>query len=153
MSDDLNVRLAQELQGLALRRQVADLARSHLKDFEATNPELLDLRGRATEAKKDLETAEEATRETALALYQATAVKQVHPLVLVKIRRELYYELAEALAWAKTNAPAFLTLDQKPFGAFCMGAAVPPPCARIEEVPTATVAQDLSSLLIEGGGE
>jgi hypothetical protein len=87
--------------------------------------------------------------EMALADYKATGSKKPHPGVGIRVSTKLVYDPAVALDWAKTNVPAALVLDTKTFEGFVKASTAPVTFVSIVEMPTATIATDLSEYLKE----
>jgi N-methylhydantoinase B/oxoprolinase/acetone carboxylase alpha subunit len=89
-------------------------------------------------------------RELALADYKATGSKKPHPVMGIRVSLKLTYDPAVALDWAKTEMPAALMLDTKTFEAFVKSAnTVPLTFVDYQQIPSATIATDLSEYLKE----
>lgn len=75
--------------------------------------------------------------------------KQSFPGIVIKDVTGYNYDPAEALAWAKQNAPAAVTeaLNTKAWTDICKSQAMRPSFVTVEVKATATIAQDLSKAL------
>ena len=102
----------------------------------------------ATASKRTLETEEQLLRELAVAHYKTTSDKHPAPGVDIRIVKTLEYDAGQAFAWAKATGMA-LTLDRKAYEkiALANGGLTG---TKIEEVPRATIAQDLTEA-VKGG--
>jgi hypothetical protein len=90
----------------------------------------------------DCSKAEARLRELTLEAYRATGSKKPAPGVGVRIVKQLYYDEAEALAWAiESGAEACLCLQKTNFKKVAEGLALP--FAKIEEVAQAMIAKEL----------
>lgn len=130
-------RLRQEYHGL--KDHVAALEASFRQDH-ADRLNALDA------AKLELNVAESALREAAEDEFARTGLKAVAPGVLVKEVTRLVYAPEDALEWAKSTGLC-LKLDVSAFEK--VAKAAQPPFVTFRSVPTATVAADLDTPLME----
>ena len=89
---------------------------------------------------------ENGVREAIVDAYDLTGNKKPADGAGVRIIKKVRYDLDEAVAWCKENAPAFLSLAAKPFEKAVLS-GLPGAPAEIEEEPQATLARDLSKYL------
>jgi hypothetical protein len=94
-----------------------------------------------TELEKDL-------RLKALADFSVNGIKKPHPALGIRVTSKVVYDPKEAETWAKENLPTAFTFDTKFFEVYVKNVS-DVPCATIEQVPTATIATDLSAYLKE----
>lgn len=130
-------RLRQEYR--AQKDAVADLE-ARFREANADRLNTLDA------AKLELHVAESALREAAEDAFARTGIKAVAPGVLVKEVTRLVYDATEALEWAQSTGLC-LKLDVPAFERVAKAAA--PPFVTFRSVPTATLAADLDTPLME----
>jgi hypothetical protein len=88
-------------------------------------------------------------RELAMADYKATGSKKPHPGMGIRVNLKFVYDPAVALDWAKTELRTALVLDTKAFEAFVKASTVSLPFVEVQQIPSATIATDLSEYLKE----
>jgi hypothetical protein len=86
-------------------------------------------------------------RDAALAAYQETGERRPVPGVEVKVYQKLSYDESDALGWAKLHGIA-VTLDKRAFEKIAKAQQIPG-IVEYSEEPKATIAQDLSRVVLE----
>jgi hypothetical protein len=102
----------------------------------------------ARDALSQIDELEKVLRFKALAAYSINGIKKPHPALGIRVTNKVVYDPKEAEAWSKENLPTAFTFDTKFFETYVKNVANVP-CATIEQVPTATIATDLSEYLKE----
>jgi hypothetical protein len=119
-----------------------------VKAFEET-PSFQEIQANINDATSQIDELTKDLHELALADFKATGSKKPHPGVGIRVSTKLVYDPAVALDWAKTNVPAALMLDTKTFEGFVKASTAPVTFVSIYEVPSATIATDLSAYIKE----
>jgi hypothetical protein len=131
-----------------IRATAQEMKTAMVKTFEET-PSYQAVQGNIASATNQISDLEKDLRELALADFKATGSKKPHPAMGIRVTAKVVYDPKEAEAWAKENLPTAFTFDTKFFEVYVKNVANVP-CATIEQVPTATIATDLSAYLKEG---
>jgi hypothetical protein len=99
-------------------------------------------RSKVSQADAEIKTLEDTVRREALAEWEQAQEKQVKwcPGVHVVQNTKLSFDPAQATAWCRVNAPAFLVLDQKAFGKSAM-AGLPGAPVEIKKVAEVEIAR------------
>jgi hypothetical protein len=118
-----------------------------VKTFEET-PSYLAVSANISDATIQIDELSKQLREIALADYKATGSKKPHPAMGIRVNTKVVYDPKQAETWAKENLPTAFTFDTKFFEVYVKNVA-DVPCATIKQVPTATIATDLSEYLKE----
>lgn len=99
---------------------------------------------RASIISTGLGSVENELKFVTLAIYKETGEKKPIDKVEVKIFKRLEYDLAEVLAWCRSNAPSLLAVNKKPFEKTAVAIGAP---VKVKEEAKCTIASDLSSYL------
>ena len=130
----------------ALRLQVTTLKADRETRYEEWQAANIDLFNTITGAEALLAAADKELRDAAVAQYQADPLhqKKIIPGVEIKEMTRLSYDDAKALEWAKEHGVA-LKLDAKVFEKVANAERLA--WITVTDVPTCTVATDLSKLV------
>jgi len=140
--------LAMAVRELALNRQQLDEAKAELTrrkvEFEEANAELIQQCQALTEQVAE---GEARVRSEALAQWDGKNKRPV-PGVSIRIKKQLEYDKTEALEWVmEKGLRQLIRLDTRAFEK--AAPSLQPECVKINEVPQATIARDLSEWLSE----
>lgn len=113
------------------------------REFETRHEARLAEQARLLQAQAALEAY---LREQALAHFAATGDKQPFNYLGIRVTTGYAYAPDQALEWGKKHGLC-LSLDAKAFKDLCKADSTRPAFVTVEEVPTATIATDLSALL------
>jgi len=139
------------LYSLAQKREALEQVSTTLKEFELP-AEYRALQERKKALVADLDLCDATVRAEALRIYEQAGVKNPHPNVAVKTRKEtIFGDEKQTREWCFTNLPKALSLDKgliakyaKEFGEV--------PGIEVTETPAVYIASDLRHLL-EGNDE
>jgi hypothetical protein len=119
-----------------------------VKAFEET-PIVQAASSTINDAAHQISELENELREMALADFKVTGSKKPHPSMGIRVNLKFVYDPAVALDWAKTELRTALVLDTKAFEAFVKASTVSLPFVEVQQIPSATIATDLSEYLKE----
>jgi hypothetical protein len=118
-----------------------------VKTFEET-PSFQAVATNIESADNQISELEKELRLKALADFSVNGIKKPHPALGIRVTAKVVYDHKEAEAWAKENLPTAFSFNSQFFEVYVKNVA-DVPCATIEQVPTATIATDLSEYLKE----
>jgi hypothetical protein len=123
------------------RQRAADLRKQKDEAYVAWEEAHAELIAATRQAVEAVSEAEEKLRQLTLEAYQATGNKTPAPGVSIREVTRLSYDPKQALAWGFEHGLG-LKLDTAAFEK--LAKIQPPPFVTVEQVPQATIAQDLS---------
>jgi hypothetical protein len=103
------------------------------------------------QATKDVAALTDEIKAEAVSTYMQTGTKKAHPATGIRMTTEIRYNLDTALRWAREHLVEAITLDRPFFETHAKAVAKTKPveCVEIVQVPSATIATDLSVYLVQ----
>ena len=130
-------------------RVAADAAKTAyyivLHEWEADHVYIIDT---MADTKEEQQLRESQLREAVVEYYVQTNDRTLTPGVSIRVMRAAEYNDTAALEWAIKHGLA-LKLDTKAFANLVLNGVVEPDVAQVVEIPTATIATDLSKIAEE----
>lgn len=142
----MTLSLSDAIRELAKARAELQAARDARAAWLERHPELAELAAAIETATWSERNSRAVVETLALDEYGATGEKKPHPAVKIVISQKVQYEPAEALEWARSEAPMLLVtdIDRKAFEKLALNMPTVPPCAQLVAEPQVRVSSDLS---------